>query len=174
MTTKGRVVSLLAGTCVVALVVAAATTSSTWASIASGVTPLAALHKPLPSDASLIERFTRDRVSFDYLRALLTDDPAIVATRRDTPPERLQARVEALRASLGIQDGLSPADTNEVLLPAFSYNLPSNGPTKGYVWRRNPPRSSTSSLDGYRRSPDEWGAYRPIGGGWYLYLAWGD
>lgn len=168
-----------------------------WASfvVAAGVATLAALSVlglPLtmllavpfsrPSDEVLMERFARQRAAFDELRALAIVDraactisPAAAALGKppDRPPSpeaaaRIRRRI-ALLNELGVRRVEISGNRGEVAFaawPAEDLRV-----SKGFAFRSEAPRRLVADLDAYV-SDDSWEdpVYRPLGGGWYLYV----
>jgi hypothetical protein len=138
-----------------------------------------------PSDAELIALFKRERTTFEQARnhALsaaggryirIAEDEAIHGSLPPFTPE-IRRLFEDHGVSV-MQTGGNPSPL--VSFTLHSSGLVTGGTLKSLVWHARPPANSPvlASLDdpSDRRgfvTATWFSAYRPIGGGWYLYLS---
>jgi hypothetical protein len=144
---------------------------------------------PHPTDAVLIGRFERSRPAFEELRQLFEVDAALWRLTPDTEygfpaqpgafpvplaligPER-RGRYRRLLAELELIQIDGDAARDQITLPASSRGLMIGGSSKGYTYLRRPPGQVIADLSGYapQRGERAGTGFRPLGGGWYLFV----
>ncbi len=142
--------------------------------------------RPHPTDAELIENWTRNRKAFDELLRLFEGDQRLGRVAPDfirpakledagVSRERIkdyQQRCRALRLEAGIE-GYDEKST--IWFHASTRGLSVTGSSKGYAYVTRVPDLVVPSLDDYRSADGRsYTAYRHLEGDWYLYIAYED
>ena len=128
--------------------------------------------KRLPSDAALVREFNRNRPAFVELNAMLaTNSPAdpFRETMSVWSMEHYQKYRTLLRQAHVIQ---VLRDGSEVRFQVAGPSLKGKGRRIAVTWTEAEADSTVLSLDDFRKMPGQPDhAYRPLGNGWFLWIA---
>jgi len=140
-----------------------------------------------PTDASLIHQFKTNQVVFEEVKQMLRADEQIGGVAGDyvfrtnslvanscaevgISVER-QKRYSDLLAQAGLQS--VRRDGNEIRFPVARWGAFSHGWRIAIVWTDIEPKPTVANLDDFKKTTNKWEqAYRPLGGGWYLWIIW--
>ncbi len=131
----------------------------------------------LPDDAELLRRLSADQGSFAGLLALAQADPGLTSVDlsevRPASSGLSAERVERYRALLARCELRALArEGGEVELVAAAMGSGGRALVKGFVRPRAAPSPLVPSLDAFaKKAPPGARAFRPAGGGWYLFVA---
>ena len=141
-----------------------------------------------PADQELIDRFTRNRATFELLRDMFIKDAMLGRVAHDftrpvnffsgapmpRSPAITSARLAEYRrlfTALQLGAGVEGYDAKDfIMFHASTRGLSISGSSKGYVYAEDSPALLVDSLDTY--NPGHTGSftvYRHIEGKWYLY-----
>ncbi len=128
--------------------------------------------KRLPNDDDVVGQFNRHRSAFLELNAML-------ATNSPTDPLMEPLSVWSLEHYQRYRALLRPAhvtevfrDGPEVRFPIAGPAVKGKGPRIAVTWTDAEPEPVIMSLDAFRKLPGQPDhAYRPLGNGWFLWIA---